>query len=160
MNPSHDCILLMEDNADDAFLLQLAFRRAQVPNPIVVVRDGEQALDYLAGRGAYADRARWPLPVLALLDLRLPRASGLEVLAWLRSRPVMRRLPVVVLTSGSVPGELDRAYELGANSCLLKPLGFEALQAMVRALAEWWLERNERAELGELAAPLADSSVV
>ncbi len=155
MNPSHEWILLMEDSADDAFLLQHAFRRAGVTRPIEVARDGEMAIDYLAGRGAYADRARWPLPVLALLDLRLPRASGLEVLAWIRSRPGLKRLPVVVLTSGGNPADIARAYELGANSCLLKPLGFEALQATVRAMSDWWLDRNERAEL----APVGGTSL-
>lgn len=147
MIPSHEWILLLEDSPDDAFLLERAFRRAGVSNPLHVVHDGERALDYLEGRGEYADRMMWPLPVLALLDLRLPRRSGLEVLERVRARPGLRRLPIVVLTSGADPADVARAYDLGANSLLLKPMGSEALQKMVAELADWWLRHNERADL-------------
>jgi len=147
MIPSHEWILLLEDSPDDAFLLQRAFQKAGVSNRLHVLHDGERALEYLEGRGEYADRLMWPLPVLALIDLRLPRRSGLEVLERVRSRPGLRRLPIVVLTSGADPSDVSRAYDLGANSLLLKPMGSEALQKMVAELADWWLGHNERADL-------------
>ncbi|HET7225643.1 MAG TPA: response regulator [Candidatus Eisenbacteria bacterium] len=153
MIPSHEWILLMEDSPDDAFLLERAFRRAGVPNPLHVVQDGERALEYLEGRGPYADRGTWPLPVLALLDLRLPRCSGLEVLERVRTRPGLKRLPIVVLTSACEPADVARAYDLGANSLLLKPMGSDALQKMVTQIAAWWLEHNERADLGAARTP-------
>ena len=147
MISSHEWILLLEDSPDDAFLLERAFRKAGVSNPLHVLQDGERALDYLEGRGDYADRVLWPLPALALLDLRLPRRSGLEVLERVRSRPGLRRLPMIVLTSGADPADVAQAYELGANSLLLKPMGSEALQKMVTEIADWWLGHNERADL-------------
>lgn len=147
MTSLHSCILIVEDSADDAFLMERAFQRAGVDHLVHVSRDGDQAIRYLAGEGEFADRERWPLPGLALVDLRMPCGSGLDVLAYVRSRQGLRRLPVIVLTAGGNPGDIDRAYDMGANSCLLKPLGFEALQSMVAALADWWLRHNEPGDL-------------
>jgi CheY-like chemotaxis protein len=140
-------ILLVEDDTNDVFLMQRACRKVELPNPLVVVGDGDEAVDYLSGSGRYADRATHPLPVLVLLDLKLPRKSGLEVLDWLRRQPALRRLPVVVLTSSKEPGDVNRAYDLGANSYLVKPLGFDALLDLVRSLNVYWLNLNEKAEL-------------
>lgn len=140
-------ILLVEDDTNDVFLMQRACRKVELPNPLVVVGDGDEAVDYLSGAGRYADRAAHPLPVLVLLDLKLPRKSGLEVLDWLRRQPALKRLPVVVLTSSKEPGDVNRAYDLGANSYLVKPLGFDALLDLVRSLNVYWLNLNEKAEL-------------
>ena len=140
-------ILLVEDNEDDALLIQRAFRRIGSVHPMRRLSDGEQALAYLAGEGAYADREAHPLPDLILLDLKLPRRSGFEVLEWLRGQPGLRRLPVVVLTSSRESRDVDRAADLGANSYLVKPVDFDALQEMVRALGLYWLTFNERPEL-------------
>jgi DNA-binding response OmpR family regulator len=107
------------------------------------VLDGEEAVVYLAGEGRYADRLRYPLPGLVLLDLKLPRRSGLEVLQWLREQQVLRRLPVVVLSSSREATDIDRAYDLGANSYLVKPVGSDALLGMVRAMDGYWLSHNE-----------------
>lgn len=140
-------ILLVEDNPDDVLLIQRAFRKLGAVNPLRVVSDGEQAVAYLAGEGPYADRDAHPLPSLLLLDLKLPRRSGFEVLEWLRGRPGLRRLPVVVLTSSRESQDVGRAADLGANSYLVKPVQFDALQEMVRTLRLYWIQLNERPEL-------------
>ncbi len=119
-----------------------AFRKAGLPNPVRVLGDGDAAVAYLTGDGEYADRAAHPIPALVLLDLKLPRRSGLEVLAWLKARPGLRRLPVAVLTSSAESPDVAAAYDLGANSYLLKPTGPDALLALVRALGAYWTGMN------------------
>lgn len=143
-----ETILLVEDNGDDALLIQRAFRKIGAASPIHLVTDGEQALSYLAGEGEYADRDSHPFPALMLLDLKLPRRSGFEVLEWLRGQPGLRRLPVVVLTSSSESRDIDLAADLGANSYLVKPVHFDALQELIRALNLYWIDFNERPALG------------
>jgi len=128
-------ILLVEDDPDSVTLLQRAFRKAGLTNALQVVEDGEQAVRYLSGQEPYADPERHPLPVLVLLDLKLPRKSGFEVLAWLRREPDLRHLPVVVLTSSREPSDIKRAYDLGANSYLVKPVAVDALVDAVNTLA-------------------------
>jgi len=132
-------ILLVEDDADDALLIQRAFRKAKIVNPIQAVVDGDESVAYLSGAAPYGDRRQFPLPVLILLDLKLPRRSGFEVLEWLRSQPGLKRTPVVVLTSSKETVDVNHAYELGANSYLLKPVTFEALQEMMRTISLYWL---------------------
>ena len=141
-------ILLVEDSPDDALLIQRAFRKANLANPVQLVRDGEEAVAYLSGATPYEDRGRFPLPVFMLLDLKLPRRSGLEVLAWVRQESVIRRLPVVVLTSSRESVDVNRAYDLGVNSYLTKPVGFEALMEMVKNVNLYWLVLNENPEVG------------
>ncbi len=126
----------MEDDPNDVLLTQRAFRRANIVNPLQVVQDGEVAVLYLDGQG--------PLPTLMLLDLKLPRLSGLEVLEWLEQQPELKRLPVVVLTSSRENADVNRAYDLGANSYLVKPVAFNNLLEMVRSLNEYWLILNEK----------------
>lgn len=140
-------VLLAEDNADDAFFIQRAFRKAKLANDLVHVDDGERAVAYLSGRGDYADRRRHPLPALVLLDLKLPRRSGLEVLEWLKQQPDLKRIPVVVLTSSREAVDVNKAYDLGANSYLVKPVGFDDLFEMVKTLHPYWMILNERPEL-------------
>jgi CheY-like chemotaxis protein len=141
-------ILLVEDSADDALLLQRAFRKLGMEERIQVLPDGEKAVAYLAGEGDYRDRLLYPLPGLMLLDLKLPRRSGFEVLEWLRLQPGLKRLPVVVLTGSRESSDVDRAADLGANSYLVKPVGFEALQSVVQTLHLYWLRFNESPRLG------------
>ena len=141
-------ILLFEDEPGDVLLIRRACRRADLASPLQVVGDGEAAVAYLAGQDAYADRQQYPLPALVLLDLKLPRKSGLEVLAWLRAQPALKRLPVVVLTSSRERGDVDHAYELGANSYLVKPVGFDTLLEMIQTLGLYWLVLNERPQVG------------
>jgi CheY-like chemotaxis protein len=143
MNANEFPILLVEDSPDDALLIQRAFRKANMANPVQLVRDGEEAVAYLSGAPPWDDRARFPLPVFMLLDLKLPRRSGLEVLAWVRQESAVKRLPVVVLTSSRESVDVNRAYDLGVNSYLTKPVGFEALLEMVKSVNLYWLVLNE-----------------
>lgn len=136
-------ILLVEDSPDDATLIQRAFRKTNLMNPVRLVQDGEEAIDYLSGAGAFADRDRFPLPVRLLLDIQLPRKTGLEVLEWLRTTPSLKRLPVVMLTSSKEQIDVNRAYDLGVNSYLTKPVAFEALMEMVKRVNLYWVLLNE-----------------
>ena len=138
-------ILLVEDDPNDVLLLRRAFRSAGLPEPGQVASDGEEAIAYLGGEGAFADRERYPLPELLLLDLKLPRRSGFEVLAWVREQERTSRLPVVVLTSSRQEDDVRRAYDLGANSYLVKPGSFDGLKEMVQAVDLYWLRLNEAA---------------
>ena len=143
MIAEQETILAIEDNDDDVALISRAFRKAAIVNPLRFVSDGEQAIDYLKGEGQFSDRQRSPLPSLILLDLKLPRKSGLEVLAWIREQPVLRRIPVVVLTSSKQSSDLERAYDLGVNSYLVKPVAFDDLLEMIKALKLYWIHFNE-----------------
>ena len=140
-------LLLVEDDSNDVLLIQRAFQKASMANPLQVVTDGEEAVAYLSGEGHYGDRQKHPLPMLVLLDLKLPRKSGLEVLEWLRGQPGLKRLPVVVLTSSKESGDVNRAYDLGANSYLVKPVGFDSLVGMVKSLGLYWLMLNKAPEI-------------
>jgi len=147
MSASPTNILLVEDDPNDALLLERAFRKAGLPYPLIIVSDGDQAVDFLQGVGKYRDRIKYPMPNLMLLDLKLPRRSGHEVLKWLRSRPGLRRLPVIVLTSSSEQRDVVAAYDEGTNSYLVKPSNAELLGQMVSQLEKYWLTLNERPEL-------------
>ena len=137
MNPP--TILLIEDDSNDMLLLQRAFRRAGISHPLQIVSDGDQAVSYLRGDQQFADRAVHPLPSLILLDLKLPRRSGLEVLQWLRQEASedVKKIPVIVLTSSRLSEDVDQAYSLGANSYMAKPSGnYDGLAEMVKKLEE------------------------
>lgn len=138
-------ILLVEDSDDDVFLMKRTLNAAGVINPMQVVGDGAQAIDYLAGNGAYADRASFPLPAVVFLDLKLPLRSGLEVLAWIRAQPAFESLLVIVLTSSDEPSDLRRAYSLGASSYLVKPLTAKQLLTLAQAFDWKWLRFGARA---------------
>ncbi|MFT5533890.1 MAG: two-component system response regulator [Burkholderiaceae bacterium] len=137
-----DPILLVEDNPDDAALTLRAFRRNEVVNPVVVARDGVEALDFLFARGAFADRAGQPLPKLVLLDLKLPRLDGIGVLREIRADSRTRLLPVIMLTSSLLEQDLDACYSLGANSYLVKPIDYAEFVEMTRIVATYWLNMN------------------
>lgn len=140
MNP--DTILLVEDNEDDAFFMKQALKDAEIVNPLRTVEDGQQAIDYLSGRGPYADRQAHPLPMVVFLDLKLPLKSGHEVLQWIRSQPQFQKLVVIVLTSSNEPVDLNRSYQLGANSFVVKPPTPEQLLELAEAFKLWWLRQN------------------
>jgi len=148
MTVAQSTVLLVEDDANDALLVRRAFRLASIANPVQTVEDGEEAVAYLSGKPPYADRDRYALPVLMLLDLKLPRKSGLEVLQWLRQQAVLKRLPVVVLTSSREAADVNRAYDLGANSYLVKPVAFESLLDMVKMLNLYWMILSEQPQVG------------
>src|SRR5216117_437361 len=132
-------ILLVEDDEDDILLLRRAFRNARIANPLFEVRDGQAAIQYLSGEGDYADRTRYPIPFLILLDLRLPKLSGFEVIAWMRDQPQLANLIVVVLTASDHVPDVTKARDLGANSYLVKPGNFEELVQMVKRIKGRWL---------------------
>jgi CheY-like chemotaxis protein len=135
-------VLYAEDEDNDAFLMQRAFIKACVTNPLHVVVDGPTAIRYLAGEGEFSDRTKHPLPCLLLLDLNLPRQSGLEVLKWVRSQPDFLALPIVILTSSSQDRDIGSAYELGANGYLVKPASSEKLIDLVTGLRDVCLTSN------------------
>lgn len=136
-------ILLVEDSDDDVALTMRAFRRANIGNPIHVVHNGEEALEYLEGRGVHQDREDASLPCLILLDLQLPKLGGLEVLERIRATPRTELIPVVILTSSREEQDLLRGYRLRANSYIRKPVDFEQFQDAVRQLGLYWLVVNE-----------------
>ena len=140
---SEKIILLIEDNPDDEELALLAFKKSNLANQVVIARDGEEALDYLFGTGAHAGRDVRSLPQVALLDLKLPKIDGLEVLQRLRADPRTKRLPVVVLTSSKEEQDLMESYDLGANSYVRKPVDFSQFVESVKQLQLYWLVLNE-----------------
>lgn len=144
-------ILLVEDNADDAALTLRAFRKKKILNEIVVVRDGAEALDYLFGTGAYAGRNTVDQPTLVLLDLKLPKVDGLEVLRRLRADDRTRLLRVVILTSSNEETDIVKGYSLGANSYIRKPVDFERFLEVAGHLGLYWLLLNEEPPLGSRA---------
>ncbi|MEG4252713.1 response regulator [Microcoleus sp. Pol10D4] len=145
-------ILLVEDNPVDVLLMQRAFRNETFANTsLQIVRDGDAAVFYLNGDGEYSDRDRYPLPAIILLDLKLPRRSGHEVLVWLRQQPELKRLPVVMLTSSRQTLDVKRAYDLGVNSYLVKPFGFASLLEMMQSFREYWLNYTELPEPREFS---------
>lgn len=142
MGLSESGILLVEDDSNDILFIQRAFRQTKFENSMQVVRDGDEAVAYLSGEGKYANRSLYPLPGMILLDLKLPRRSGLEVLEWLRIQPVLKRIPVVILTSSKENNDVNKAYDIGVNSYLLKPVNYNALNEMIETLNAFWLRLN------------------
>ena len=145
---SKGTILLAEDDPNDVILFQRAMERASLSvDSLKVVRDGEKAISYLSGQGLYADRDLYPLPALLLLDLKMPRKSGPEVLSWIRKQPQFRYLIVVFLTSSNSSDDVRLAYEAGANSYLVKPVEFTEMVEMIRHVTFYWLEMNVKLPL-------------
>jgi CheY-like chemotaxis protein len=136
-------ILLVEDNPDDVDLTIRAFRKSNIANQIIVAHDGVEALDYLFATGAHATRNPAELPQLILLDLKLPRIDGLQVLQRVRANPVTRRLPVVILTSSKEQRDLLDGYDLGVNSYIRKPVDFQEFVEVVKQLGFYWLLLNQ-----------------
>lgn len=135
-------ILLAKDNEDYALLFQHALQTARIQANLLIVRDGKEAVDYLAGAEPYADRTKHPFPKLVLLDLKMPRMDGFEVLSAVRQRLGFTRLPVIVLTHSDNPADIRRAYELGATSYFQKPDSLEGLDEMIHVLHAYWLKFN------------------
>ena len=134
-------VLLAEDNPNDVFLVRRAFQENQALNPVHDVGNGDEAIQYLAGAGKYADRGAYPFPALFLLDLKMPVKDGLEVLRWLHEHPeIPRKLPVVVLSSTELPSETQMAYAMDIQACIVKPLTYSELLEKIRILKEYWLD--------------------
>lgn len=151
-------ILQVEDEEADIFLLQLVFKKAGITNAVHAVTDGQMAIDYLAGNGCYANREKFPLPCLVLLDLKLPGKSGLEVLEWIRQQPALKRLIVIAFSSSAFQEDIDKAYDLGATCYIQKPGGLDAAIEMARFLKGWWLDSNHFGTTGEVPGTATPSS--
>jgi two-component system, response regulator len=136
-------ILLVEDSPDDAELMLRALRKNSTLNQVVVARDGAEALDYLLGKGSYAGRESSAMPGVVLLDLKLPKIDGLDVLKKIKSSAHTRFLPVVILSSSKEESDILNSYELGANSCVRKPVDFDGFVETAKQLAGYWLLLNE-----------------
>jgi CheY-like chemotaxis protein len=142
----HAVILLVEDQEDDVFLIRKAFRKSGVLNPLHVVRDGAEAVEYLSGEGRFVNRDEHPLPELILLDLKMPRMDGFQVLQWIRNQEGISELPVIVLTSSEQTWEINTAYSFGANSFLVKPGDFEDYKSLASVVHSFWLKSAKRPE--------------
>lgn len=136
-------LLYVEDEPTDVLLLQFALKKAQITNPLQIAGDGEQAIAYLSGSGQYGNRENHPLPGLVLLDLNIPRFSGLEVLKWIREQPRFASLPVVVYTSSEDPMDQEQARQLGANDYIVKPPFVDKIAATLRKLVQQWLHHSQ-----------------
>ena len=151
-------ILLVEDLDDDVFAMQRALKLSHVENPLQIVTDGQQALDYLSGVGSYANRSQYPLPFLIFLDLKLPYVHGFEILTWLQSQPALHSIPVVVLTGSAESRDKDRAYSLGARSYLVKPPKPETLTDVLKSLNTYWLSKAAITPVSSKKDPPDDSN--
>ena len=136
-------VLHVEDDPNDVLLLQRACRKAALNFNVVSASDGDKAVAYLSGADGFSSREKFPIPHLILLDLKMPRKSGLEVLSWIRGQPELKRIVVCVFTSSKHDEDINTAYELGANSYLVKPVGFDELVEMIRTVNNYWLTLNE-----------------
>src|SRR6266550_7491014 len=132
-------ILVADDDADEVVLLRLAFLKAGLSNPLHSVADGQECIEYLQGEGRFADRVQFPFPLLLLLDLKMPRLNGIQVLTWLRAQPQLKQLPVIVLTGSTFDSDITRAYAAGANSFLPKLLDPAGLAEQVKGIVDFWV---------------------
>jgi len=150
--PDQAVFLLVEDTEDDILLLQRSFAKNKIVNPLRVVRNGQEAILYLEGTGRYRNRAEYPFPSLVLLDLKMPGVDGFEVLTWIRQQPQFKTLRVIVLTSSDAISDVNRAYQLGANSFLVKPSDLHDLNLLTAAIRGYWIWTDQAPEtslLGE-----------
>ncbi len=152
--------LVVEDNSDDVLLLRRAFRKAKVLNPIHTAASGEEAIAYLSGTAKYSNRVEFPLPSLVLLDIKMPRVGGLEVLRWIRTQPGLSSLRVIMLTSSDEIRDVNAAYQLGANSFLIKPVDFERFVEISQALTGYWLWMDKAPEVSRLPTARGESKLL
>lgn len=141
MKPYH--ILLVEDDENEIFFVRESFGRAGIVNPLEVVKNGQEAIEYLSGEGQYADRSRYPLPCLIILDLQMPRCTGIEVLQWLRAQADLRCLPVIIHTGSAQERDVDKLYRSGANAFVVKPGLMEDRIELAKHIKGFWLRFNE-----------------
>ncbi|HTK83134.1 MAG TPA: response regulator [Bacteroidota bacterium] len=151
MKPEHKPILLVDDSETDVFLMQRAFQKAGVMYPLVIVRNGEEAIAYLQGERMYANREQFPLPIAMLLDLKMPNIDGFEVIKWVRTQPILKRLIIIAQTSSPRIEDINLVYDLGANGFLTKPGSIDELVEMAATLSAW-LQINQVSEIAEVEA--------
>jgi CheY-like chemotaxis protein len=143
MNENCGPILLVEDNENDVYFMQRAAKSAGIANQLQVVKDGQGAIDYLAGTGSFQNREQFPFPCMVLLDLKLPVKDGLEVLSWIRQQPKFRRLVVIILTTSRELTDIAAAYDIGVNAYLVKPSDVSVLVEMIAAMKQFWIGFNQ-----------------
>jgi DNA-binding response OmpR family regulator len=143
-------ILHVEDSEDDQFFLKRAFAEAGIQNILHCVDDGQNALDYFSGTGEFANREQHPIPCLVILDLKLPKVHGLEVLKWIRAHKEYKSIVVIILSSSPLRNDVDMAYEFGANSFVVKPLNANQMVNLAKLIKEYWLEVNEFPSVSEV----------
>lgn len=131
-------MMLVEDDRDDVFIFRRALASARIANPLVVVTNGQDAVDYLSRNGKYSDREKYPMPFVIFLDLKLPYLDGFEVLTWIREQPLLRSIVVVVLTGSAEDRDHQKAYSLGARSYLVKPPGAQDIRQFIDSMASYW----------------------
>jgi CheY-like chemotaxis protein len=139
---ARNVVLVADDSPEDRFLLMHAFTDAGMTPKLFFVRDGEEAIEYLEGKLSFSDRQVYPFPQLLLLDLKMPKVDGFDVLRWMQEHPTLKRMLVAVLTSSAERSDVNRAYDLGANSYLVKPFGYAGYRTLVERLHGYWLELN------------------
>ena len=135
-------ILVADDDAHDALLLEITAEKVNLEIPLRTVSDGSAAIDYILGRNAFTDRQANPFPSILLLDLKMPKMSGFDVLQFIRAQPGVRQLPIIIFSSSDDPGDIRRAYEAGANSYLCKPVSNDGLTELLTALRSYWYQFN------------------
>ncbi len=142
-------ILIVDDDENDIFFAKRAFTEINVHCTFQVLKNGQEAVDYLSGHGPYADRAKFPLPMMILMDLKMPIMDGFQVLEWLRQRPGIKVIPTLVFSSSDIPSDITRAYELGANSFMTKSVTYDGLLLKLQTLSQYWLEHCKHPNVGE-----------
>ena len=142
-----DIILLAEDNPDDVFLMRRALRKAGITAQLQVTQNGEEAIDYLTGNGIYADRTLYPKPSIVILDIKMPKKTGLEVLEWLRSHSHLQVIPTVVMSASEIAEDIQASYALGANTFFVKPSSFDELVRLLSAFENYWSTATRPAKL-------------
>jgi len=143
-------VLLIEDDLNDIFLVKRAFKHADLPGPLQVVTDGVEAIQYLLGEGKYADRELYPLPQLIVMDIKMPRKTGFEVLEWLKTDGSLKRIPVIIVSSSTHSIDVNRAYELGANAYMVKPVNFHAVENLFQVITQYWVRECAAPEVEEV----------
>jgi len=139
MMKSEYCILVAEDDDNDFMLLRRAFDKSGSKQRLERVMDGLQAIDYLEGKGAFTDRLKFPSPDILIVDLKMPRMTGLELLSWIRDHPQYRVIPTLIMSSSDQQVDIAKAYDLGANTYFVKPSDFETLRTLVKSIGDYWL---------------------
>lgn len=142
-------ILIVDDDENDIFFVQRAFTEINVHCVFQILKNGQDVVDYLSGIGEYADRERYPLPMMILMDLKMPIMDGFQVLSWLRNRPGLKVIPAIVFSSSDIPGDITRAYELGANSFMTKSVTYDGLLLKLQTLSQYWLEYCKHPQVAE-----------
>jgi CheY-like chemotaxis protein len=142
-------ILIVDDDENDIFFVKRAFTEINVHCTFHVLNNGQEAVDYLEGAGEFANREKYAMPMMILMDLNMPIMDGFQVLAWLRSRPGIKVIPTIVFSSSDLPADITRAYELGANSFMTKSVTYDALLLKLQTLSQYWLEHCKHPQVSE-----------